>query len=325
VSEADRDAPVVSRAGDIEAQAAGFLERQVCGDASDEDRATRDAWLAQSWANRSAYLRLDAAWRRTDRLAALRRPDAADAASDGRGFAVILKVAAVLGAIAVLGLGAAAYFTRPQDRVYATPVGGHEMIAFADGSRIELSTDTVLRTRMTTAQRTVWLEKGEAYFQVKHNPADPFVVIAGNHRVVDLGTKFLIRRDPGMLEVALMDGRVRFEAPHSPSQSALLASGDVVTATTSTMFVTHESGKVLSNALAWRHGALVFDNTTLADAAAEFNRYNARKLIIADPAAARLTIVGKFRTGDVEPFARVIRNVLGLHVQARGDDFVISR
>jgi len=316
-----------SRAGRIEAEAAAFLERRIAGEAGEEERAALDAWLGQSWAHRSTYLRLDAAWRRTGRLAALRRPtpDIADVPRERRVRAMAAKLAAALAAIAVIGYGAFAYVSRPEDRVYATPVGGHEMIAFADGSHIELSTDTVLRTRMTTRERKVWLEKGEAYFQVRHDASHPFMVIAGNHRVVDLGTKFLVRRDPGRLEVALVEGRVRFEAQHSPSQSALLRPGDVVTATASTMFVTRETKASLARELAWRHETLVFDNMTLADAAAEFNRYNQRKLIIADPAVAEITIVGKFRTRDVEPFARVIRNVLGLKVVAKGDDFVISR
>jgi hypothetical protein len=44
---------------------------------------------------------------------------------------------------------------------------------------------------------------------------------------------------------------------------------------------------------------LVFDHTTLADAAGEINRYNRAKLIIADPAAARLTIDGTFPTNNI--------------------------
>ena len=44
-----------------------------------------------------------------------------------------------------------------------------KLVSFADGTRIELNTDTVLRARMTTSERTVWLDQGEAYFQVKHD------------------------------------------------------------------------------------------------------------------------------------------------------------
>ena len=37
--------------------------------------------------------------------------------------------------------------------------------------------------------------------------------MAGDHRVTDLGTKFVVRRDPRQLEVAVVQGRVRFDAP----------------------------------------------------------------------------------------------------------------
>lgn len=323
MSEARPDMPAPSRTDEIEAQAAAFLERQMGDD--DADRAALDAWLAQSWAHRSTYLRLEAAWRRTDRLAALRGAVIEQDVQKMRRFPLALSIAAGFGMLAILGVATTAYLTRPLDRTYATPVGGHESVSFADGTRIELSTDTVLRVRMTTKERMVWLERGEAFFQVRHDANHPFAVIAGNHRITDLGTKFLVRRDPGRLEVALVEGRARFDAQHSQSQSAVLSPGDVVTATISTVFITHETSKSLSGQLAWRKGMLVFDNMTLADAAAEFNRYNGQKLVIADPAVASLTIVGKFRTDDVAAFARIIRNVLGLKVEAKGDDFVISR
>ena len=75
-------------------------------------------------------------------------------------------IAAGFGALAVLGVFASVQFTQPKDGVFTTPVGGREGVTFADGTRVELGTDTVLRTRMTTKQRLMWLERGEAYFQV---------------------------------------------------------------------------------------------------------------------------------------------------------------
>jgi transmembrane sensor len=169
----------------------------------------------------------------------------------------------------------------------------------------------------------VWLERGEAYFQVKHNSENPFVVYAGHHRVTDLGTKFLVRRDPGRLEVALIEGSVRFGAAAGNAQSALLKPGDVATATTGTMFVAKESLKRLDNELSWRRGLLVFKHTTLAAAASEFNRYNRQQLIIADPAAASLTIDGTFPVNNVGDFAKLAEVVLGLKVEHHGGEIVI--
>ena len=319
--------PGIDRAAaDIEAVAADWLQRRNFWNWSAADQGALDAWLAQSMSHQLAYWRLEAAWDRTERLEALRNAPP-EAAPQRKAWSVPLKIAAAVGIASVIGAAAAHYILQPRDRVFSTAVGGRELVTFADGTKIELNTDTVLRARMTTGKRTIWLDKGEAYFQVKHDPANPFVVYAGDHRITDLGTKFLVRRDPGRLEVALMEGRVRFGAVDSSpkTKTALLVPGDVVTATGSTMFVTHTSRPALDRQLGWQHGMLVFDNMTLADAANEFNRYNRQKLVIADPGAARLTIVGTFHTTDVKAFIDVAQDVFRLHVENNGNEIVISR
>jgi transmembrane sensor len=314
---------------EIKACAAAWLERQDRSDWSANDQAELEAWLAQSNANLIAYWRVHDAWKRAERLVAVQPALVPIAARSPRRkiWPLLTGIAATVIAVAALGLGARSLISKPQDRTFATPLGGHEIVSFADGSRIELNTNTVLRTRMTTRERIVWLDKGEAYFQVKHDDAHPFIVIAGGDRVTDLGTKFFMRRDPGELEVALLEGRVRFgEADARPqAQTTLLAPGDVATASSNAMFVTQQPVKSLTNRLSWRRGVLVFDRTPLVDAAKEFNRYNRQKLVIADPAAAGITIDGTFPTNNVEAFTDVAQHILRLHVEYRGNSILISR
>ena len=64
---------------------------------------------------------------------------------------------------------------------------------------------------------------------------------------------------------------------------------------------------------------------SLAEAVAEFNRYNVRKLVIATPSLERTRVVGTFPVEDVEAFTRVAKQVLGLKVQEKGDEILISR
>jgi transmembrane sensor len=318
-----------ANAKDVQLRAAEWIaERHEAGEWTDEDQAALDAWLAESPAHLLAYWRLDAAWTRTHTLA-----EARGAPLDARArlhLPLLMKIAAVFAVIAVLGFGAVDYAFTPHDRTYSTPVGGHETVSFADGSRIELNTNTVLHARMTTDQRIVWLEKGEAYFQVKHDPAHPFIVMAGDHRVTDLGTKFTVRRETGRLQVAVLQGRVwldetgKQEKPHAP-QSAMLTPGDFATATPNSISVTRKSEAQLAGSLSWRHGVLVFKYATLAAAVAEFNRYNREQLVIADPEAARLTIVGTFPTNQVDAFIDAAQTIFGLKVKPRGNEIVISR
>jgi transmembrane sensor len=308
---------------DIEADAAAWVRRRHFWDWSEEDRAALDAWLAQSISHRVAYWRMESGFARAEKLVALRDPKT-EAVKSERRFPVMIGIAAALALIALVGAGAMNYVLRPHDRIYSTPVGGHEKIVFADGTRVELNTDTVLRARMNTAQRIVWLEKGEAYFQVKHDAAHPFTVMVGERRVTDLGTAFLVRRDESRMELAVVQGKVRFDAGAARPASTL-TQGDVVTASGSTVSEAKKPESALENELGWRRGVLVFDNTTLAIAAEEFNRYNRQKIVITDPAAARLAMVGTFPIHDVSAFTDAAEDIFKLRVENRGSEIVISR
>ena len=322
MSDTARETPMPESADDVHAEAAAWVaERRYADEWHDEDQARLDAWLAQSPAHMVAYWRLDAAWRRTEWLSAIH--PVADAAPR-RILPLMLKMAAAFATIAVIGVAAANYLLTPHDRIFSTPVGGHSSIAFADGSRIELNTDTRLRARMNADQRVIWLEKGEAFFQVKHDAAHPFVVMAGNHKITDLGTKFLVRRETGRLAVALLEGRVRFSASGKQQNSALMIPGDEIVAAKDTS-LTKKSVRDLANELGWRRGVLIFQHTTLAEAAAEFNRYNSQKVRIADGEAARRTIDGTFLTNDLEAFTDAAQTIFGLHVETHGNDIVITR
>jgi len=322
------DAASMQSARDVRTQAAAWLERRQRPGWSEADQTEFDAWLAQSLANRTAFWRVNDAWARADRLRALGHPIQPEKTTEPRSpMPLFLKFAAGIAIVAVMSAGYLAYSAKASERSYSTDIGGRELITFVDGTRIELNTDTVLRTRMTTRERTVWLDKGEAYFRVKHDPAHPFIVYAGVGRVTDLGTAFLVRRSAGSLKVALLEGRVRLgeASGDGASRSALLRPGDEATTTGRSIVVKHEAKDALENETSWRHGMLAFKYTPLSAAVAEFNRYNRQKLVIADPAVARLTIYGTFPTDDVEAFVDVTKHVLRLHVKNSGDDIVISR
>src|SRR6185437_3755850 len=131
----------------VRTEAAAWLERRQRPEWSADDQAALDAWLAAAPTNMVSYLRVEAAWTRANRLGALRQPmrDAA-ALPPRRNFGRFLSMAAAaVGAAAVIGGVAATYFLMPQQKSYATQVGGHEILALKDGSQIELNTSTVVR------------------------------------------------------------------------------------------------------------------------------------------------------------------------------------
>jgi transmembrane sensor len=176
-------------------------------------------------------------------------------------------------AVAAIVVVAALQFRRPDARIYVTGVGHHETIALDDGSRIVMNTDTVLRVASSGTSRTVWLDRGEAYFKIKHDAARTFTVLAGDRRVTDLGTEFLMRRDADRLKVAVVLGRVALNGK-TGQKPTVLVQGDVALATPGALSMTRDSRVGLANQLGWLQDRLIFKHASIAEAAGEFNRYN---------------------------------------------------
>lgn len=70
----------------------------------------------------------------------------------------------------------------------------------------------------------------------------------------------------------------------------------------------------IDRALAWRSGKIDLAGETLADAVAEFNRHNRRKLVIADERLSGERLFGVFRTDDPDGFASAVYRSLGVRV-----------
>jgi transmembrane sensor len=310
----------------IEEQALGRLLRRDQGVWSAQDQAELDEWLALSWSHRVMFWRLEAAWTRADRLNAMRQSNSVRLAATAKPLRRIIGGAAAILIIAMIGTFAA-YRSAPTEHFYATGIGVQRMVRLDDGSQIELNTDTAIGISTSSNQRIVRVDKGEAYFDIAHSVTRQFMVLAGSGRILDLGTKFLVRRDTDRLQVSLIEGRAQFSVNDQDSRigSVSLRPGDVAIATPTSFSVTRKSLPLLRAELGWRRGLLIFDNTPLTAVAAEFNRYNHVKLIVADRATENITVGGTFAADDVTAFARVAKGVLGLRVEARGETIVVSR
>lgn len=307
----------------IEARAAEWLAQQDAGRWSEDDARRLEAWLNQDVRQRVAYLRLVAAWRQADQLAgtpAAPALSAALAAPERAANRAPWRIAAAL----VLACAVAVFMNMMpghDSAVHATRIGESRALALADGSRIVLNTDTRLRT-LEQNGRTVWLDGGEAYFDIAHDPSHPFVVESGSGRVTVLGTRFTVRREGARLVVVVAQGKVRL----SDGQAAVeLTRDQMAVAHAGAIRRSVHSAQQTARLLAWREGRLVFDRTSLADAAAQFNRYNQRQIVVSDARAAQVEIGGSFAPANVDGFLRLLEQGFGLRVERNGQVVTVSR
>jgi len=326
----------MSAARDIEDRAARWLIRREEPDWSERDQAELDSWLAESMAHKAAFWRLEHGWREADRIRSL----GLAAEQHGERPASLVfrwwKPAAIAASLAaVVGVGAIQFAPDRQpsghEAVMAqvrfdTPVGGRRTVPLSDGSRIELNTATIVRAGVASDRREVWLDRGEAYFEVAHDADRPFIVHAGSRTVTVLGTKFSVRRDENRVIVSVVEGRVRIEDSRTgqAARAAIISGGDVAIARGPSTLLAARSEERVESALAWRDGMLAFDQATLAEAASEFNRYNPKPIVITDPQAASIRVGGTFQASNVDAFVRLLRDAYGLRVTSDPDAVRIS-
>jgi transmembrane sensor len=221
--------------------------------------------------------------------------------------------------VAAVGLLAAMGTLRFGWNSYETDVGGREQIVLADGSTVELNTDSELRARITRARRDIVLIRGEALFHVAHDTARPFYVTAGNTVVRAVGTAFSVRiRDSEHVDVLVAEGRVAVGVPNSPEQPTLpptasaLSAGESATVVRGALSVKHLQADDVNRKLAWTAGHLSFRGETLTEAVQEFNRYSRRRLAIADPSITLLQVGGTFQATDPESFVAALERSFGV-------------
>ncbi|HEX6866468.1 MAG TPA: FecR domain-containing protein, partial [Caulobacteraceae bacterium] len=287
--------------------AAEWFARVRIGGLDEEQREALAAWLAEHPSHLEAYEALERAWAGVESLrgdprvlamreSAMRRNPA------WRRFLAPLAVAASLLIVAPGGAWLA-YENgiipnrEFQTRAFHTGFGERSTITLPDGSKVTLNTESVVRTEAIKGRRQIYLDKGQAYFEVAHDAGRPFVVNAAGRTVTALGTAFEVRVDQGRFEVTLVEGKVRVEAP-IPEAAALAAdppntaeaprvqSTEMVAGTQ--LLATAQAEWKLQAAdarreVSWTTGQLMFLRQPLGDVAAELNRYSHVKIVIEDP------------------------------------------
>jgi transmembrane sensor len=312
----------------IDTQASRWLSRRDAGNASAEDESAFERWLKADIRHRVAYLRLEGTWKRSDQLRDLRPLDRGIDPDLLRPRSLRARWPTALAASVALAAIVGGYFlvqARFGWQHYETRVGGFSRIVLEDGSVIDLNTDSDVRVRLQADRREVKLLRGEGRFQVAHDRQRPFVVSAADASVRAVGTAFSVRlHDASQVDVLVAEGTVAVASStvrHAPPVTA----GEAAVLQPNQMSVRHVEPDVVQSRLAWTSGRLQFRGETLADAVAEFNRYNRRQIRLADASLARLRVGGTFDATDPESFAAALSSAFRLQVTANDPDAITLR
>jgi transmembrane sensor len=326
---------------EIDERAALWAARVDNAPLTPDDDAELQAWLGGDARRLGAYARARAILVRVEMARALGTgydpeqflpaadhdiEDAADEDVPGISRRRMLWLSGSAAAAAALGAGTIGFDRISRGRYYETGVGEMRRIAMPDGSIVNLNTASALYVRFDDARRAVFLDAGEAQFEVAKDATRPFVVTAGSTSVQAIGTAFSVRREPdakvsvvvseGVVEVARAGKGIAPVTLNQNMRAHADAHPDVPIAADTL------DPELVQRQLYWREGKIAFTDATLADAVTEFARYNTERIVIADPDLAGKRISGLFVATDPAGFADAIAASFGL--QARRDGAAIT-
>ncbi|MFG5117287.1 FecR family protein [Methylorubrum sp. POS3] len=284
----------------IFAEAALWVARLSSADATEADRAAFEAWRSADPAHADAYAELSG-WRRTMGLAP---PPRSKARRVPKGVALLAAALGLAGLIThELGL-----FDRLRADAW-TGVGGFETTILADGSRLDLNTDTAVALRFTPNERGIELLRGEAVFDVASDRDRPFVVRGAGLIVRAVGTRFYVRLDGAAEIVGVAEGRV--EAAIGTDHT-MIAAGEAARKGTDNRIALQRSD--VEQVTAWRNGRLIAVGKPLTAILAELNRYRRGRILLLDAALGTRRFTGTLNLRDTDDALAVLSASLRLKV-----------
>lgn len=341
---------VIDQHGDVmEAQAATWAARQ--NDGLDGDDTVRlHAWLAEDPRHADALTAMSATLHKVrqlpgDELARLRSGIAGYGAERAvpqkkslrhwASMRVLPWAAGAVMAVAMISVGTVHWWQSPTfERDYATTRGQQILATLPDddaaGSTLQLDTATQLHARLYRNRREVELRDGQAMFVVHADASRPFHVRAGDLNITVVGTRFSVRHtasgvDAGRTVVAVEEGHVRVSRADGVAKD-FAAQESVVDLTAGQMLASQSGGDIgpvtsISPAAVaqWRGGRISFNQTPLAQALAEFERYGNTKLVVRDPQVAAMPVGGSYGLQQFKSFAESLPHVLPVRLVQRGD------
>jgi transmembrane sensor len=291
------------------------------------DRAEFEAWLDADPRHRDAYAMAVGELARMSRLRAGLRAYLETRPRPGLNrapYAAAALAAAVFLLVAWFGLAVL-------NPTYSTATGEQRTVTLADGSNVELNTDTRLSVRYSDAVRRIRIERGEAVFDVVRDPTRAFVVEARGQTVRAVGTQFAVRVDSNAVSVLVIEGVVAVSenGKQTPVASTIVAprlvAGQKLDLAGETPSLSTLQEAEMQRNLAWRTGWLEFNGQSLADAASEVARYTDARFTI-DPQVRELKVWAYFRATDLDGFLSSLeRNVPALRIERDNDSVRITR
>lgn len=313
-------------------------------------RAAHDAWLQEPH-HRIEYERAESLWTRLDKaVTVLRRAGLVPPEELLREIDEVarqtrrrrrVKRWALNGSVALVSALAACalviYIMRslapePASDTWIPYVGDYgppERHVLNDGSELYLNGTSAASVRMTEREREVAVDRGEVLVHVKRESHRPFLVEVGDIVIHAVGTLFSVQRKPtGETEAIVQEGMINIDpqgrsaGPKSSQRARIVVAGQIAVVSGGRVQVEDHDSTEIANNLAWAHGRLYLHGS-LAQAIAQFNEHNDRKMAVAEGSSiGGIDVTGLYDCHDLQEFIDSLRP-RGVRARIENDTIIL--
>jgi transmembrane sensor len=240
-------------------------------------------------------------------------------------FVRFARIAAVFIVLVLSSIWLYSYLNKPQEKILMASDNTIEA-TLPDGTHVTLNNGSTINypSKFSKDKRKISLQ-GEAYFDVAHDAAQPFVITSGNVCIEVLGTSFYVNTDGanGNIEVILTTGKVAVYYADKPDQKVILSPGERVE------FPKEEAdfSKTVNtdeNYMAWKTKKIVFSDQTLNQIVAQLNKVYHTNISISQPNIGDCRMTATFDNQELDAVLHVIKATLDVEIHKKGNTFVIS-
>lgn len=320
-----------------------LIYKKLTDELSAEEKVLLDTWLKTSEENRLTAKQVEQAWRASDLLAPEIEVDldlefnALEALMEEESEAIIkqietkpkiirrwLAIAASFLILVSAGLGVLLYWPDkgPISETTIATVDVARRVILPDNSIVYLNKFSQLTypERFSKKQRIVSL-KGEAFFEVEHNPSNPFIVKTKQEEIKVLGTSFnVLTTDSEETVVYVASGKV--ELRQSDEKAIILEKNERGISNIAQDVLINE-GQTIENDLAWRTRILIFRDAPLKKVFEVVEKNYEVQFSYENGAFQDCTFTGSFEDNSLEEVLETISLVMGISFEEKEEQMFI--
>lgn len=236
--------------------------------------------------------------------------------SQFRRVAAIIVIAALLGILAYQDLYVEPQVADPVLREISIEKGHRGNVTLSDGTKVQLNGDSkiILPNAFEADKREITL-KGEAFFDVTHNPDRPFIIHAGEALVRVVGTKLDVRSYPedDGVRVVVKKGRVELKSRKDfVKDTAVLTAGEMGKLFWKDNQIKEKTVDDLDVFISWTKGYLKFKDTPMEEVARQLERKYDIQVEFSDPALKKMRLTAELKSRIIQHNMGVIATSLDM-------------